>query len=268
MNNGDETACRYNARGLTSATAVLIKSAIIGNSEPMKPLVEYCHGAVKALNAQYEMTQVLRHSATAGSAREHLIQDFLKAHLPEMTSVVSGMIVDSNGQRSKQQDIVLMLKSMPRLAFASGHDLIFQEGTVATFEIKTEITASVLDEIADNIRSVKALTPSTLEGIALGDLDWPHARILCVVLTYGGSNLDNIDRKLVDFPDECRPDVYLDLTKGILIRNEGLLFERSGTNPHLRFDDPAIGLARLLALLSKVTGRLAMRSVKWDTYIS
>lgn len=68
----------------------------------MKPLVEYCRGAVKSLNAQYEMTNVLGHRATEGAARERLIQDFLIAHLPEMTSVVSGMIIDSTGQRSKQ----------------------------------------------------------------------------------------------------------------------------------------------------------------------
>ncbi|WP_139211118.1 DUF6602 domain-containing protein [Azotobacter beijerinckii] len=234
----------------------------------MKPLVEYCYGAVKALNAQYEMTNVLRHSATAGAARERLIQDFLTAHLPEMTSVVSGVIVDSSGRRSKQQDIVLMLKSMPRLPFASGHDLIFQEGAVATFEIKTEITPSVLGDIALNIESVKVLAPSTLEGVQLGDLDWPYARILSVVLTYGGAALDSIERKLIELPDAGQPDVYLDLTKGILIKNEGLLFSQDGSNVYLRFDHPATGLARLLALLSKVTGCLVMRGVKWEAYIS
>jgi hypothetical protein len=234
----------------------------------MKPLVEYCHGAVKALNAQYEMTNVLGHNATIGTVRERLVQDFLTAHLPEMTSVVSGIIIDSSGQRSRQQDIVLMLKSMPRLPFASGHDLIFQEGTVATIEIKTEITPSILDAIALNIESVKALVPSTLEGVQLGDLTWPHARILNVVLTYGGSALENIEQKLIDLSEGCRPDVYLDLTKGILIKNEGLFFSQDGTSPYLRFNDPAIGLARLLALLSKVTGRLVMRGLQWDAYIS
>ncbi len=234
----------------------------------MKPLIEYCCGAVKALNAQYEMTNVLRHSATAGSARERLIQDFLIAHLPEMTSVVSGMIVDSHDRRSKQQDIVLMLKSMPRLPFSSGHDLIFQEGTVAVFEIKTDVTPSVLEAIAPNIESVRALKSSTLEAVNLGDLDWPYARILSVVLTYGGSALESIESKLKELQDTGQPDVYLDLTKGILVKNEGLLFSQDGSNPYLRFDDPAIGLARLLALLSKVTGRLIMRSVRWDAYIS
>ncbi len=234
----------------------------------MKPLVEYCKGAVKALNAQYEMSNVLGHSATAGSARERLIQDFLIAHLPEMTSVVSGMIIDSSGQRSKQQDIVLMLRSMPRLPFASGHDLIFQEGAVATFEIKTQISPSTLETIASNIASVTTLVPSTLESVQLGDLDWPYARILNVVLTYGGSALDVIERKLNELPTAGQPDVYLDLTKGILIKNDGVLLVQDSSAPYIQINDAGVGLARLLALLSKVTGRLVMRGVHWDAYIS
>lgn len=234
----------------------------------MKPLIEYCQGAVKALNAQYEMSSVLGHSATAGSARERLIQDFLIAHLPEMTSVVSGIIIDSDGRRSKQQDIVLMLRSMPRLPFASGHDLIFQEGTVATFEIKTQITPSILEAIALNIESVSTLASSTLEGVQLGDLNWPYARILKVILTYEGSALDVIERKLIELPAAGQPDVYLDLTKGILIRNDGVLFAQDGPVPYLQFNEAGVGLARLLALLSKVTGRLVMRGVQWEAYLS
>ncbi|MFL1513268.1 DUF6602 domain-containing protein [Pseudomonas prosekii] len=234
----------------------------------MKPLVKYCDGAVKALHAQYEMTSVLGHSATAGSARECLIQDFLISHLPEMTSVVSGVIIDSSDRRSKQQDVVLMLKSMPRLPFASGHDLIFQEGVVATFEIKTDITPSVLELIAINIGSVKALVPSTLEGVELGDLDWPYRRILSVVLTYGGSSLESIESQLKSLSELGQPDAYLDLTKGILIKNDVRLAGMDGSNSYAKLNNPAIGLATLLALLSKVTGRLVMRGVEWDSYIS
>ncbi|GGC11789.1 hypothetical protein GCM10007205_21160 [Oxalicibacterium flavum] len=234
----------------------------------MKPLIQYCHGAVKALNAQYEMTNVLGHSGTAGAARERLIQDFLIKHLPEMTSVVSGMIVDASGRRSKQQDIVLMLKSMPRLPFDSGHDLIFQEGAVATCEIKTQITPCVLDEISQNIESVKLLKPSSLGGVQLGNLDWPWARIFTVVLTYKGAPLDNIEQKLATLLESGQPDVYLDLTKGLLVKNEGFLFEKSGTDLYLRFNDPAEGLARFLVLLSKVTSRLVMRDVKWEEYVT
>lgn len=234
----------------------------------MKPLVDYCQGAVKALNAQYEMSNVLGHSVTAGSARERLIQDFLTAHLPDMTRIVSGVIIDSDGRRSKQQDIVLMLRSMPRLPFASGHDLIFQEGAVATFEIKTQIMPSTLDAIAQNIESVKILVPSTFECIELGKLGWPPGRILNAVITYGGSDLDVIERKLIGLPTAGQPDVYFDLTKGILIKNDGTILDKGVSGSYVQFNDAGVGLARLLTLLSRITGRLVMRGVEWEAYIS
>jgi hypothetical protein len=234
----------------------------------VKPLVEYCRGAVNSLKAQYGMTNVLGHAVTSGSARERLIQDFLISHIPEMTSVVSGVIIDSNDRRSKQQDVVLMLKSMPRLPFASGHDLIFQEGVIATFEIKTQISPSTLESIAKNIESVRLLKSSTGEGVQLGNLSWPYRRILNIIITYNGSPLQSIEKRLQGLPEICLPDVYLDLTKGILVKNEGLIFSQEGTNTYLKFNDPAVGLARLLVLLSKVTGRLVMHGVNWESYIT
>lgn len=90
-----------------------------------KLLRAYCETAIETLQSQYRATRLLQHSATAGSAREQLIKDFLIGHLPELVSVVSGQIFDAQNTFSRQQDIVLVLKSMPRLPFASGNDLIF-----------------------------------------------------------------------------------------------------------------------------------------------
>jgi len=232
----------------------------------MKPLIEYCEGAVRALTAQYEMTKVIGHSVSAGSVREKLIFDFLTAHLPEMTTAVSGVIVDSHSRRSKQQDVVLMLKSMPRLPFASGNDLIFQEGALATIEIKTDISPSVLDKIGENIESVKSLQPSSKAGSQLGDLRWPWGRILAVVVTYGGSDLGIIQEKLGAMSLGC-PDIYLDLTKGILVRNEGYLLEQTGSDAYLRFEGAGRGLAHFLALLSVVSGNFRLREIKWEKYM-
>jgi len=233
------------------------------------PLLEYCLGAVNALTAQYEMTKVLGHAATAGAAREGLIQHFLTDHLPEMATVVSGVIVDAQGNRSKQQDIVLMLKSMPRLRFASGHDLIFQEGAIATFEIKTAInTRKVITEIGGNIRSVRNLSATSLAGTRMGDLSWAHARILTAVLTYGGTRLSTVAQWLENIPETDRPDLYLDLSKGMLIKNDGS-FEvaKENTSQYLIVDKAALGLARFLTILAVITGAVQTREVKWSSYI-
>lgn len=222
-----------------------------------------------ALSAQFAMTKVLGHAATAGSARERLIQDFLVSHLPEMTSVSSGVIVDANGNRSKQQDIVLMLKSMPRLRFANGHDLIFQEGPVATFEIKTSVTSqSTISCIGANIRSVRALSSSSLEFTRLGQLSWPATRILAAVLTYEGTSLPSIASWLERLPDTDKPDVYLDFTKGILFRNDGSIVPTdSAAGSYLSVAGAAIGVARFLTILADVTGAVQFRGVNWDQYI-
>jgi len=237
--------------------------------DSVSPLMEYCAAAVSALTSQYEMTNVLGHAATAGAARESLIQNFFIDHLPEMTSVVSGVIVDATGKRSKQQDIVLMLKSMPRLRFASGHDLIFQEGAVGTFEIKTTITQrSILTGIGENIQSVRALIPTSKGGARMGNLSWPHARIFTAILTYGGASLPNISAWLKEMPDDCRPDLYIDLSKGGLLKNEGIFEHKDEeSNEYVEITGPALGLARLLTILADLTAMIEFREVKWSEYI-
>lgn len=231
------------------------------------PYLQYCRSAINSLVAQYEMSKVIGHSATAGTVRERLIHDFLESHIPEMTSAVSGVIIDSQGRRSRQQDIVLMLKSMPRLRFNSGHDMIFHEGVVATIEVKTNVSKSVLLEISKNISSVKRLDPTSLGGVQLGELDWPMHRILHCIVGYGGSGLHDISNVLSAFPEGEKPDIYLDLTKGALLRNEGIFSEKLLGTDYLIYDDPGEGLARFLSALTIVTSSYSVRDVKWEKYI-
>jgi hypothetical protein len=233
----------------------------------MKPLVKYCESAVAALNAQYEMSKLLQHGGSAGAVRERLIQDFMIAHLPEMTTVASGFILDFNNQRSNQQDLVLVLKSMPKIPFASGHGLIFQEGVVATCEIRTDTSSFVLDAVANNIQSVKRLEPSSLGGMMLGELGWPMYRIFAMVVTYNGRELSMVNEKLQAMPEDAQPDVYLDLSRGVLIKNQSP-FTRDGVSD-VYWSDGEVGraLARVLAMLSTITSRIVMRDVKWEKYI-
>jgi hypothetical protein len=102
------------------------------------------------------------------------------------------------------------------------------------------ISPSTLETIASNIASVNTLIPSTLEGVQSGDLDWPYARILNVVPTYGGSALDVIERKLTELPTAGQPDVYLDLTKGILIKNDGVLLVQDSSAPYIQINDAGV----------------------------
>lgn len=162
-----------------------------------------------------------------------------------------------------------MLKSMPRLRFASGHDLIFQEGAIAAFEIKTSINGQkTIADIGKNIRSVMNLSPTSLRGARMGDLSWKHARILTAVLTYDGAELPKIAGWFEKLPTSDRPDLYLDLSKGILLKNDGSFGLPIGNgSSYLTLENASVGLARFLTILAQITGVVQTREVKWEDYI-
>jgi hypothetical protein len=230
-------------------------------------LQQYCESALEILNSQYRATQVMKHNATAGAAREQIIKDFLTAHLPQLVSILSGQIVDSRNSYSKQQDVVLVMKSMPRLPFASGSDLIFQEGVIATAEIKTVLDTKALTGIAANIQSVKSLVPSIGSSAVLASNHlWPGDRILTSIVTYGGMDLTTVEQSLSVMDAEVRPDIVLDLGQGILIRNHGLLLPRQMAGEYVLCRNPAEGFKCFLTFLIEIAGTLSARGVQWRSY--
>lgn len=237
-----------------------------------KPLLQYCESAVASLQAQYQMTKVIVHGSSMGSVREAILRDFLAAHLPDMATAMSGVVFDSNDVRSRQQDIVFALKSFPRLPFASDVDLIYVEAVIACIEIKTTISAKSWgsgsrNPIGKNLASVRALTPATDGSAVFGDLDWDERRIFSAVVTYGGSALKDMCAAISERPEVEWPDVYLDFSKGMLIQNHGLLLARTGGAAFIEINEPAVAFATFITFLTRITGRLVMRSVKWEHYL-
>lgn len=229
---------------------------------------KYCQAAVAILNTQYQATSVIQHNGTVGSIREQLIKDFLTNHLPELISVLSGQIFDSRDNFSKQQDVVLVLKSTPRLPFASANDLIFQEGVVASIEIKTRLDAMALTLIGSNIQSVRKLVGASSVTAQMGvNHKWPLTRILTAIICYEGMSFDNVVFALNNLEEDARPDLVLDLTQGLLVRNHGLLVDNVANGViYVRYNDAAEGFRMFLTFLTEITGTLSARGVAWRSY--
>ncbi len=228
----------------------------------------YCENSLKILYSKYEATKVLNHNATVGAAREQILKDFLSEHLPELITVLSGQIFDSEDNYSKQQDVVLVLKSMPRLQFASESDLIFQEGVVATIEVKTSLNSAVLKSIGDNIASVRSLKSSSFGSAQMGiSHKWPSHKVLTSIVTYSGTNLGLIMDQLSVLSVEQKPDLLLDLSQGLLMRNHGLLVDEQGETEYLMENNPAVGFKLFLTYLTEITGTLSARGVNWRSYL-
>jgi hypothetical protein len=230
-------------------------------------LKTYCANALKVLIAQFDASSALTHGSSLGSIREQAIRDFLESHLPSLVSVVSGQIFDSSDARSTQQDVILTLKSVPRLPFASGIDLVYADGVVATIEVKSSLSGPVLKSIGDGIRSVRALTPAIFGTTSLSVVHmWPPARILSAVVTYAGTSLDALQAVLATMGDSARPDLVLDLSKGLLVQNHGLLVQKQGDTHYLLISDPAEGFMFFLTFLTEITGTMGARGINWRTY--
>jgi len=231
-------------------------------------LKKYCGSALRILNAQFEASSSLTHDTSLGSIREQVIRDFLEGHLPSLVSVVSGQIFDRHDATSTQQDIILVLKSVPRLPFASGIDLVYADGVVATIEVKSSLSGPKLKIIGEGIKSVRRLKPAGWGSVSHGVSHfWPPTRILSVVITYSGTALTALENVLGTMEEITRPDLVLDLSKGLLIRNEGLLIQKQQARPdYLIIDDAAEGFMLFLTFLTEITGTLVARGINWRAY--
>ena len=156
---------------------------------------------------------------------------------------------------------------MPRLPFASGSDLIFQEGVVATIEIKTTLNNAALSSIGSNIQSVRALLPSIGASSQMGIThSWPHSKVLTTVVTYGGAAIETLVPSLVALDESARPDLVLDLSKGLLVKNHGFLLPIQDDFDYLFVNNPGEVFKFFLTFLTEITGTLSSRGVLWRQY--
>lgn len=196
-----------------------------------------------------------------------MIKDFLQKHLPELIHVVSGQIVDAEGCYSRQQDVVLMLKSIPRLNFSSKTELIFSEGVVATIEIKSRLNTETFKKACENIASVNKLKASIGASAQLGiSHSWPSNRILNVIISYEGMSHSGLSKALSSIEESGRPDLILILSQGLWVRNHGLLLPRTEDYEHIICDNPAVGFMFFLTFLTEITGTISSRGVQWRNY--
>ncbi|MEP0264212.1 DUF6602 domain-containing protein [Dokdonia sp.] len=231
-------------------------------------LFKYCEASLEVLNSQFNVSTLIKHNATNGMVREQIIKDFLKKHLPDLIHVVSGQIIDSKGNYTKQQDAVLVLKKSPRLPFSSGDDLIFTEGVLSTIEIKSQLNSSVLKSIGSNIRTVRNLQPSSKgASYTMPICKWKISRILTSIITYDGSSIETLKKAITALDESEKPDLILDLGKGLLVKNHGLLMEMSEDDQeYISISDPSKGLMLYLTFLIEIASNNATKNIKWRAY--
>ena len=115
-------------------------------------------GLEAVLEAESRLSGLLNHGPTVGQAWEFLVTRVLKTILPSGVHIGNGMVIDRQGNSSKQIDVVIYDPRFPMMKLDGG-GLYFVEGVLATIEVKSIIDTSELRGSLENCRSVLALWP-------------------------------------------------------------------------------------------------------------
>ena len=98
------------------------------------------------------------HPGTKGTDSELKWLDTLEAFLPHRYRVASAFVVDINGQRSDQLDVVVFDRQYSPLLFnIGGHLHIPAESVYAVFEVKPDLDKEYVEYAGTKVASVRAL---------------------------------------------------------------------------------------------------------------
>lgn len=98
------------------------------------------------------------HSATTGRLRECVVKEFLRPHLPKDFEIRAGVVVDSTGTRSTQQDCVIVDTRFPLIDLGSEDEGLFlAESVLATIEVKSYLDKRELCDSLTKISRLKSM---------------------------------------------------------------------------------------------------------------
>lgn len=173
--------------------------------------------AEDSLWSSFEQARVYGQGGDIGDSREDALVHFLRDRLPSRFAVVSGEVVDMNGNQSGQTDIIIYDSDLtaPLLAHGKGNVLLPAEALLATVEVKSKVTAGEITKSVNGIKKIHALRPwdapyGLVSGTNGSTTDPGLPRILTTVFAYK-SDLGQVNwasKELARLREACK-DVNL-----------------------------------------------------------
>ncbi len=129
---------------------------------------EYMAHIAKRLTQEFAFSASAGTPGLVGSSKEHPARVQLENLMPDGIGVGSGIVIDSYGGVSKQQDIVVFEKICPVFSINGSPDATYYpvEGVIAAGEVKSTLGKAELDDAFSKSVSVKELKR---HAVAYGD---------------------------------------------------------------------------------------------------
>ena len=194
----------------------------------MKEVRDQFRNIASVLSAQAKVAGGTGHAATTGSLREFVVHKFLFPHFPKSLDIRSGVIIDAEGNRSAQQDCVLVDRRMPIIDVGSDTEgLLLAESVLATIEIKSTLNKDGLLSTLESCMRTKSLKRNGEQIYSKGPVEIqipePHP-INTYIFAYDGADLKTIAGHMEIFATDHKnggviPEATCILTKGVLLRS-------------------------------------------------
>ena len=193
-------------------------------------MVEYYTHLADQLTSEARQAKVLENPSAIGTDREEIYLKFLKRHIPYTCEVFrGGYLFDTDGNASKQIDLIITAGSSPRFEMRDGSQANASiEGTIGAVEVKSNLDKVKLHEALENFAEIpsignpeESLSPLLKFKDSTWWWNWPYK----VIFAYNG-----IDKELLceylrefydgrpDIPNECRPSMIHVLGSYLILR--------------------------------------------------
>src|SRR5260370_480931 len=111
------------------------------------------------MQLDFEQTRnALEHPGLKGSGIENIFREFLRKYLPKSLDISSGILIDSNGEQSRQLDVIISDAARTPIFYEKGEVRVIPiECAYAVIEVKSNLDSEELKQAFTNMKSVRAL---------------------------------------------------------------------------------------------------------------
>lgn len=195
--------------------------------------LEGLRAQARVAQCKFEASNLYSHNLTKGEVRERVLENYIRPFLPACYGLGSGQVFSSDGNDSRQADIVIYDAVFSIvLRMDEKHLLLPAESVFGSVEVKSSLNSEELDSAVKNVRSLKALkrAPSDqldftpISRLNVGD-HFTYGRTiqnpyLGIVFALDGMNGETVRDNLVRTSPEHRetlPDYVFNLKKQFMV---------------------------------------------------
>lgn len=205
----------------------------------------------------------ISHGGVMGSVNEEHWLELFRDYLPNRYDVATGIVIDSQGNRSEQIDLVVFDRHFtPTLLTQKNHRYIPAEAVYGVFECKPMINKVQLTYAQDKAASVRRMHRTSVAIAHAGGTfqPKPHFRVLAGILApaaeWAGGLDDTFVANLSDDPERVL-DCGVALDRGCFDRHDGTLM--------IMRDEGAL-IFFLFRLLARLQSLGTVPAIDWSAY--